>query len=110
TAFHLALTIGFGKGGLVISILALAIQVTSTGGVYPVQLLSTPFQWLSPLLPLSYGVSGMQAIIAGGQVSTVLGSSVLLVLFGLVALLISLPIVKRIRRVRTLQALSLKAS
>ncbi|MCC6375502.1 MAG: YhgE/Pip domain-containing protein [Microbacteriaceae bacterium] len=110
TAFHLALTIGFGKGGLVISILALAIQVTSTGGIYPVQLLSTPFQWLSPLLPLSYGVSGMQAIIAGGQVSTVLGSSVLLVLFGLVALLISLPIVKRIRRVRTLQALSLKAS
>ena len=67
TAFHHLLSVAFGKAGLVVSILMLAVQVTSTGGLYPLQLLSAPFQWVSPLLPLTYGVSGMQSIVAGGS-------------------------------------------
>ena len=67
TAFHYLLTIGLGKAGLVVSLFVLAVQVTSTGGLYPIQLLAAPFQWISPLLPLTYGVQGMQGIIAGGD-------------------------------------------
>ncbi len=97
TAFHHLLSIAFGKSGLVVSILILAVQVTSTGGLYPLQLLSAPFQWVSPLLPLTYGVSGMQSIVAGGSAAPVLAASAALVAFGVVSVLLSWILVRRRR-------------
>ena len=97
TAFHHLLCIAFGRPGLVVSILVLAVQVTATGGLYPLQLLSAPFQWLSPLLPLTYGVSGMQAIVSGGSGAPVLAASAALVAFGVVSVLLSWVVVKRRR-------------
>lgn len=98
TAFHYLLTIGFGRGGLVVSILLLAVQLTSTGGIYPVQVLSAPFQVISPFLPLTWAVDGMQAIIAGGAVSTVLAAAAVLALFGVVSVLLALVAIRRTRR------------
>ncbi len=89
TAVHYALTVALGRAGMVVSLLLLAIQVTATGGVYPIQLLSTPFQAISPFLPLTYGVDGMQAIIAGGAPGTALSAGVALVLFGAVSMIIA---------------------
>lgn len=102
TAFHYLLTIGLGRGGLVVSLFVLAVQVTATGGLYPVQMLATPFQWVSPLLPLTYGVSGMQGIIAGGAVSQVLGAAGMLALFGIASVLIGLVAIRRTRKARAL--------
>lgn len=102
TAFHYLLTIGLGRGGLVVSLFFLAVQVTATGGLYPVQVLSAPFQWVSPLLPLTYGVSGMQGIIAGGSVSQVLGAAGMLALFGISSVLVGLVAIRRTRRARVL--------
>jgi putative membrane protein len=102
TAFHYLLTIGLGRAGLVVSLFVLAVQVTATGGLFPVELLAAPFQWISPLLPLTYGVSGMQGIIAGGASGPILASSVLLLLFGVGSALISLVAIRRTRRARAL--------
>ena len=98
TAFHHLLTVWLGRAGLVISLFLLAIQVTATGGIYPIQLLSGPFQAVSPLLPLTYGVSGMQGIIAGGAVSDVIGAAVVLAGFGILSVLLSLVAIRRSRR------------
>ena len=98
TAFHYLLTVGLGRAGLVVSLFVLAVQVTSTGGLYPIQLLSTPFQWVSPFLPLTYGVSGMQAIIAGGSVGTVLTAAIALLGFGVGSVLVALLAIRRTRR------------
>lgn len=102
TAFHYLLTIGLGRAGLVVSLFVLAVQVTATGGLYPVELLAAPFQWVSPLLPLTYGVSGMQGIIAGGAVAPILASVGVLALFGLGSALVSLAAIRRTRRARAL--------
>jgi len=102
TAFHYLLTIGLGRGGLVVSIFLLALQVTSTGGLYPLQMLAAPFQWVSPFLPLTYGVSGMQGIIAGGAASQVLGAASVLALFGIASVVIGLVAIRRTRRARVL--------
>ncbi|MEJ1230922.1 MAG: hypothetical protein WDM88_10420 [Galbitalea sp.] len=64
------LTIGLGRAGLVVSIFLLAVQITSTGGLYPIQLLAKPFQVISPFLPLTYGVRGMESIIANSGAGT----------------------------------------
>jgi putative membrane protein len=102
TAFHYLLTIGLGRAGLVVSIFLLAIQITSTGGLYPIQLLATPFQIVSPLLPLTYGVQGMQAIISNSGAGSAIGAAVALVAFGVGSLLIALLAVRRTRRARAL--------
>lgn len=102
TAFHYLLTIGLGRGGLVVSLFVLAVQVTATGGLYPVQLLATPFQWISPFLPLTYGVAGMQGIIAGGAAGPVMNAVAMLALFGAGSGLIALLAIRRTRRARSL--------
>lgn len=102
TAFHYLLTVLFGKGGLIVSLFVLAVQVVATGGLYPVQVLSAPFQRISPFLPLTYGVSGLQGIIAGGSVGQVLGATGALALFGIASILISLVAIRRTRRAQSL--------
>ena len=102
TAFHYLLTVGLGRAGLVVSLFVLAIQITSTGGVYPIELLSSPFQIVSPFLPLTYAVDGMQGILAGGNPGGVLSSAVLLLAFGAVSVLLSLLVIGRARRARAL--------
>jgi putative membrane protein len=98
TAFHYLLTIGLGRGGLVVSLFLLAVQITSTGGLYPLQLLSAPFQAISPFLPLTYGVQGMQGIIAGGSVGSVVTAALVLLAFGVGSVLVALLAIRRTRR------------
>lgn len=102
TAFHYLLTIGLGRGGLVVSLFVLAVQVTATGGLYPIQLLAAPFQWVSPILPLTYGVSGMQTIIASGGGAQLVVAAAVLALFGIASALLSLAVLRRMRTARAL--------
>lgn len=102
TAFHYLLTIGLGRGGLVVSLFVLAVQITSTGGIYPIELLSTPFQVVSPLLPLTYAVQGMQGIIAGGNPGGVIGAAAILLAFGVGSVLLALVAIRRTRRATAL--------
>jgi putative membrane protein len=102
TAFHYLLTIGLGRGGLVVSLFVLAVQVTSTGGIYPLELLSTPFQIVSPFLPLTYAVQGMQGIIAGGDPGSVVTSALILAGFAVGSILLALIAIRRTRRATAL--------
>lgn len=98
TAFHYLLTVALGRVGLVVSLFVVAVQITSTGGLYPIELLSTPFQAVSPLLPLTYGVSGMQAIISGGSATGAASAAVALVAFAVVSVALALLAMRRTRR------------
>ncbi|MDF1479234.1 YhgE/Pip family protein [Leifsonia sp. H3M29-4] len=102
TAFHYLLTIGLGRAGLVVSLFLLAVQVTSTGGIYPIELLATPFQVISPFLPLTWAVDGMQGIIAGGSAGSVIGSALVLAAFGIGSALLALFAIRRTRRASAL--------
>jgi len=102
TAFHYLLTIGLGRAGLVVSLFVLAVQVTSTGGIYPIELLSSPFQVVSPFLPLTWAVGGTQGIIAGGDSGSVVASSLVLLAFGIGSTLLALLAIRRTRRASAL--------
>ncbi len=97
TAFHYLLTIGFGRAGLLISLFLLALQIAVIG-VFPVQLLSAPFQWISPFLPLTWATTGMQQIVTGASAGTAIGSAVALLLFGLASVLVANLAIRRTRR------------
>jgi putative membrane protein len=102
TAFHYLLTVAFGRAGLVVSLFALAVQLTATGGLYPVQLLDAPFQAISPFLPLTYAVSGMQGIIAGSGAGGVVVAALVLAAFGALSGVLALAAIRRTRRASAL--------
>ncbi|WP_066039450.1 YhgE/Pip domain-containing protein [Herbiconiux solani] len=77
-AFHQFLTTAFGRVGAVISLVLLALQLASTGGLYPIEILSGPFQALSAITPLSYAVAGVQAILTGGDAGTVVQAALVM--------------------------------
>ena len=102
TAFHYLLTIGLGRAGLVVSLFVLAVQVTSTGGIYPIELLSSPFRVVSPLLPLTYAVDGMQGILSGGNPGGVVAAALTLLAFGAGSTILALLAIRRTRRASAL--------
>ena len=101
TAFHYLLTIGLGRAGLIISLFLLALQIAAVG-VAPLQLLSTPFQAVSPFLPLSWAVNGMQQIVTGGSAGSAIGSAVALLAFGLGSVVVANLAIRRTRRASAL--------
>lgn len=96
-AVHHFLVTAFGRVGIVISLVLLALQLTSAGGLYPVQILAVPYQIVSPFLPLTWAVQGMQAIVAGVGGSAVGTPAAMLALFALLGAAASLGVVARRR-------------
>ena len=97
TAFHYLLTIGLGRAGLIISLFLLAVQIAAIG-VAPLQLLSPPFEAISPFMPLSWAVNGMQQIVTGGSAASAIGSAVALLAFGLASVVVANLAIRRTRR------------
>lgn len=100
-AVHHFLVTAFGRVGIVISLVLLALQLTSAGGLYPVQILAVPYQIVSPFLPLTWAVQGMQAIVAGVGGSAVGTPAAMLALFALLGAAASLGVVARRRGARS---------
>jgi len=100
-AFHYLLTIGLGRAGLLISLFLLALQIAAVG-IAPLQVLTTPFQAISPFLPLSWAVTGMQQIVTGGSAASAIGSAVALLAFGLASVAVANLAIRRTRRASAL--------
>jgi putative membrane protein len=98
---HHALTALFGRAGIVVSLVLLALQLTSAGGLYPIEIVAKPFQLVSPFLPLTWAVNGMQAIVSGVGGTEVAASAAVLAVFALLSLLVSLGVVTRRRGARS---------
>ena len=61
----IALTRAFGDAGKALSILFLAVQLSSSGGILPVELSGGLFMDISPWLPLTWVVKAMKASLFG---------------------------------------------
>lgn len=59
------LVVTFGNAGKALAVLMLVVQISSSGGAYPLQLLPEWFQNVSPFLPATHAVSAMRSAIAG---------------------------------------------
>ena len=67
---------------LIVAVLLAALQLTSAGGIWPVDTAPALFQWLHGALPLTYAVDGLRRIVAG--VSSGVGTDVAVLLVTLV--------------------------
>lgn len=59
------LVVAFGNAGKAIAVLLLVVQISSSGGAYPLQLLPEWFQAVSPFLPAAHAIAALRAAIAG---------------------------------------------
>lgn len=98
TALHAALTLTLGRGGLVVSLLLLALQLVAAGGIIPIAALADPFPALSAVLPMTAAVDGMQALLAGGDPARIVAAAGALVLLGGASLVVARLAAGRARR------------
>ncbi|MHB9095994.1 MAG: YhgE/Pip family protein, partial [Eubacteriales bacterium] len=84
------LVTSFGIAGRFVALVFLMLQLTSAGGTFPVELVPRFFQVLNPILPMSYGVTGLREIISGANPSLFPMGVLILIIFGLSFLLLTL--------------------
>ncbi|GGF48666.1 phage infection protein [Microbacterium sorbitolivorans] len=82
--------VALGNAGKALAVLVLVIQVSGSGGAYPLQLLPEWFQNISPFLPATHAVAAMRSAIAGVYASDFWISLGTLALFVVPALLVGL--------------------
>lgn len=61
------LVTAFGDPGRFIAIVILILQLTTSAGTFPLELIPAPLQALSSWLPMTYTVSGYKAVISSGD-------------------------------------------
>lgn len=91
-----AALVGFGNAGKALSVLLLVIQISGSGGAYPLQLLPSWFQSISPLLPATHAVAALRSAIAGSYGADYWHSIGWLFCFIIPALLVGLVLRKRL--------------
>jgi putative membrane protein len=64
--------------------------------------LSGPFQAISPFLPLTWAVQGMQLIVAGASGGAIAGAAGVIALFGFVGVIGTALVVARKRGIRSI--------
>lgn len=98
TAFHAALALTLGRGGMVISLLLLGVQIIVTGGIIPTAALADPFPALSAVMPLRAAVDGLQSLFAGGDATRILAMIGAMIALGAASLLVARIAVGRAQR------------
>jgi putative membrane protein len=94
---HQGLIALLGQTGRVLSIALLAVQVAAAAVIVPAGLSSSLYTGLASLLPLTNAITGLQALLSGGSLDTVLGAAVALAVFGLIGLALSVVAASRQR-------------
>ncbi|SCE64459.1 YhgE/Pip domain-containing protein [Micromonospora mirobrigensis] len=87
-----------GPAGRLAALALLMLQLTSSGGTYPVQTSPGFFQAVHPWLPMTYVVAGLRHTINGGPTGPVLTGALVLAAFGLGALALTVGATRRSRR------------
>ncbi|MGW1678412.1 YhgE/Pip family protein [Saccharopolyspora sp. NPDC002376] len=86
-----------GAVGNLLSLVLLIIQLTASGGLYPMETAPVPFQAVHPFLPMSYLVDGLRVTISGGEMQNLLKDAVVLGGFLVIFLLLTTLVVQRQR-------------
>lgn len=80
----------FGNAGKALAVLLLVVQISGSGGAYPLAVLPEWFRQISPFLPATHAIDAVRSAIAGVYGGDLWASLGLLCLFAFPALLIGL--------------------
>lgn len=89
TLIQFLVTLG-GNPGRFIAILILILQLTSSAGTFPLEVIPKAVQFFNPLLPMTYSVKGFKAVISSGDYSFMWQNAGILAIYIIGSMLISL--------------------
>lgn len=78
-----------GDAGRLLSIVLLILQLTSSGGTFPLEVVPRFFKFLNPLMPFTYATGGLREIISGVDYSVLGHDTVILAVTMIIFLIIS---------------------
>ena len=73
----------FGELGRLAALFILVLSLATSGGLFPVELIQSKLQGVSPLLPMSHAVSAFKSAISIGDFSYLYSDLIQVILFGL---------------------------
>ncbi|HEX3788766.1 MAG TPA: YhgE/Pip domain-containing protein [Pseudonocardiaceae bacterium] len=94
-----------GGAASAVMLILLIVQLTTCGGIYPVETLPLPFRFVHPALPMSYLVDGLRVGISGGDGAHLVRDVIVVAAFGLGALILDVLAVRRRRTNYTIATL-----
>ena len=97
SAIGYAIRLAFGATGVALFGLFLLVQVAALANVLPLETAPGPLQQLNGLLPLTAYVDGANRLVSGGEVGSVSGAVVVMVVWGLMAVVSTTVVVRRQR-------------
>lgn len=77
----------FGNAGKALAMILLVLQISASGGTFPIEVMPNFFQAIHPLLPFTYAVGGMRET-TGGIIWTILWSNIAILLLYFIAFLL----------------------
>jgi putative membrane protein len=91
------------RRGWLVSIAFAALQVVSLGGLVPINTAPAPFQTLNQVLPVARAADGFAQLTLGGEVGSLTGDVLVLLLWGLAALAVTAVAARRAQKVEPVQ-------
>ncbi|ENQ3080545.1 TPA: YhgE/Pip domain-containing protein [Bacillus pseudomycoides] len=75
------LVTAFGDAGRFVAILTLILQLTTSAGTFPLELIPKPLQIFNAWFPMTYSVSGFKAVVSSGDFSFMWQNAGILMIF-----------------------------
>ncbi|NUU63527.1 YhgE/Pip family protein [Paenibacillus agri] len=85
-----ALVTWLANPGRFIVIVILIFQLTTSAGTFPLELIPDWMQFFNPILPMTYSVAGLKAVISTGDYSAMWGDMGRLAIYGVIFMLLTL--------------------
>ncbi|KNF08399.1 phage infection protein [Gottschalkia purinilytica] len=91
----------FGNVGKALAVILLVLQISSSGGTFPIEVTPTFFQKINPMLPFTYAVSGMREAVGGVILESLRYNTIILLLYFFIFLAIGLLFKKKLDNINS---------
>ncbi|HIG0355148.1 YhgE/Pip domain-containing protein [Clostridium sporogenes] len=89
----------FGNVGKALGVILLVLQISASGGTFPIEVTPGFFQRINPLLPFTYAVSGMREAVGGVIEGILLRDIVILLIYFTLSILLALLLKKKLEKI-----------
>ncbi|MGO5072594.1 YhgE/Pip family protein [Clostridium sporogenes] len=89
----------FGNVGKALGVILLVLQISASGGTFPIEVTPGFFQRINPLLPFTYAVSGMREAVGGVIEGILLIDIVILLIYFTLSILLALLLKKKLEKI-----------
>lgn len=89
----------FGNVGKALAVILLVLQISASGGTFPIQVTPPFFQWINPLLPFTYAISGMREAVGGVIKEIIVFDIGMLLIYFFISIIVALVLKKKLNKV-----------